>query len=147
MRRQEETNMAKVVKVNGTLLGLPDKNWTLIDSNTNTKKFIKNFMGWNEKILDIDDSPIEMMQLIVDEVPNILEDMLDLTKTERKKIDDASFSDQYDIFREMVRAFLGIEMASISENEVDEDPKGPVAEWISNSKKWVMILIIWRNSY
>ena len=120
--------MAKVVKVNGTLLGLPDKNWTLIDSNTNTKKFIKNFMGWNEKILDIDDSPIEMMQLIVDEVPNILEDMLDLTKTERKKIDDASFSDQYDIFREMVRAFLGIEMASISENEVDEDPKGPVAE-------------------
>lgn len=139
--------MAKVVKVNGALLGLPDKNWTLIDSNTNTKKFIKNFMGWNEKILDIDDSPIEMMQLIVDEVPNILEDMLDLTKTERKKIDDASFSDQYDIFREMARVFLGIEMASISENEVDEDPKEPAAEWISSSKKWVMILTIWRNSY
>lgn len=115
--------MAKVVKIKGELLGLPDKEWNLIDSNANMKKFIKNFTNWNEKILEIDDNPLAMTQFIVEEIPNMLEDMLNLTKIERKKMDEASFSDQYDLFRKMAREFLGFELAPLSEGEEPEDPK------------------------
>ncbi|MFY4503604.1 hypothetical protein [Ligilactobacillus ruminis] len=123
--------MAKVVKIDGNVLGFPEKNWNLIDSNTNVKKFIRNFTNWNDKILEIEDNPIAMMGFIVDEVPNILEDMLELSKSERKKLDEASFSDQYDVFREMARQFLGIDMASINGDDDlpdGEDPKKPDAE-------------------
>ena len=53
--------MAKVVKIDGNVLGFPEKNWNLIDSNTNVKKFIRNFTNWNDKILEIEDNPIAMM--------------------------------------------------------------------------------------
>lgn len=134
--------MAKVVKIKGELLGLPDKEWNLIDSNANMKKFIKNFTNWNEKILEIDDNPLVMTQFIVEEIPNMLEDMLNLTKVERKKMDEASFSDQYDLFRKMAREFLGFKLAPLSEGEKPEDPKKLEEEWTSNLGNWAMILII-----
>ncbi|MBL1056961.1 hypothetical protein JEM51_11195 [Ligilactobacillus agilis] len=121
--------MAKVVTINGEILGLPGKKWDLIDSNNNVKKFIKNFTSWNEKLLEADDNVLVMTQLVVEEVPNILADMLSLSKTEQKQMDDSSFSDQYDIFREMARQFLGIELTGIKgDEEVVEDPKKLGAE-------------------
>lgn len=121
--------MAKVVTINGESLGLPGKKWDLIDSNNNIKKFIKNFTSWNEKLLETDDNALVMTQLVVEEVPNILADMLSLSKTEQKQMDDSSFSDQYDIFREMARQFLGIELTGIEDDEeVVEDPKKLGAE-------------------
>ncbi len=117
--------MAKVVKIDGTVLGFHEKNWKLIDSNANVKKFIRNFTEWNDNLLELDENPISLMNFIVDKVPDILEDMLELSKTERKKLDEASFSDQYDVFREMARQFMGIDMGSLNDDGdgVTEDPK------------------------
>ena len=115
--------MAKVIHVDGKMLGIADKEWNLLDSNTNVKKFSKLYIKYNEDILEVAENTISIMGFLVEAIPNILEGMLELTKTERKKLDDASFSDQYDIFREMTRKFLGIELNSMSDEEVPEDPK------------------------
>ena len=56
--------MAKVVKIDGAVLGFPEKNWKLIDSNTNVKKFIRNFTEWNDNLLELDENPISLMNFI-----------------------------------------------------------------------------------
>ena len=117
--------MAKVVHVNGEILGITGKEWNLIDSGNNVKKFSKLFRKYNEDILEIENNPLTITDFLVGSIPNILKDMLGLTKEERKSLDDYSFSDQYEIFREMANKFLGLEMAPMEGEEVAEDPKKP----------------------
>ncbi|MHC3377752.1 hypothetical protein [Ligilactobacillus equi] len=120
--------MSKVVHINGERIGVSDKEWNIVDSNNNVKKFAELYKNFNEKILDVADDPISTMEFLVNQIPGLLESMLDLNKTDRKKLDESSFSDQYEIFREMSRKFLGLELTSMNEEEEQEDPKSQEEE-------------------
>lgn len=123
--------MAKVVHVDGEVLGISEKEWNLVDTHNNVKKFGELYMEYNSDIIKVDNNAVEIMLFLTQKIPDILAGMLDLNKTERKKLDDASFSDQYEVFRDMARKFLGLSLTPMTDDEeaeVAEDPKKPEGE-------------------
>ncbi len=81
--------MAKVVKIDGNVLGFSEKNWNLIDSNTNVKRAIVSLTSQQEKAKSISSQEnqlhlqairnLETLTKRTDEVRNATSRVTDIT--------------------------------------------------------------------
>lgn len=125
--------MKNTVKIDAKKLGLKE-NLTLIDSPKNIK-IVGNYYS---KILNIfaeDENDSDDESITVPVVKNTLQtteivlealtELLGLTKTESQKLEELSFGYMIDIFNDMLKICLGIDMgiSSDDEKESEEDPK------------------------
>lgn len=120
------------VKIEGKLVGLKEDK-VLIDSPKNIKIMAKYYSKMltvavgedQENEDDIITPMVESSLKITETVLQALTELLNLTKAESQKLEELSFSPMLNIFNELLRVCLGIDMGvnTAEENEENEDPK------------------------
>ncbi|ANK60024.1 hypothetical protein [Loigolactobacillus backii] len=129
--------MAKYVEFDGSVIGIENKNFKIIDSSKNVKKAAQHYQSLIKRFDTEDDDSIKQLvgnsPMLTEEIANTIADIADLSAKEKAGLQDQSFSDQYNIFNDFLIKFLGIQMPSLDDDsdededdsEVETDPKSP----------------------
>ncbi|ANK66920.1 hypothetical protein AYR55_03900 [Loigolactobacillus backii] len=129
--------MAKYVEFDGSVIGIENKNFKIIDSSKNVKKVAQHYQSLIKRFDTEDDDSIKQLvgnsPMLTEEIANTIADIADLSAKEKAGLQDQSFSDQYNIFNDFLIKFLGIQMPSLDDDsdededdsEVETDPKSP----------------------
>ncbi|MFT8392399.1 MAG: hypothetical protein ABF624_00140 [Liquorilactobacillus ghanensis] len=131
--------MSKIVEFDGNKIGI-DKQYRLLDTPRNIKKIVSHYKKLLSKIDETSDD--DSATVIADYTPMLAEivaesaaDILNLNSKQKEKLEDYSFSDQYDLFNDCLAAFIGISLPSNDDEEVEEkkeDPKSQEEEQSGN---------------
>ncbi|ANK63360.1 hypothetical protein [Loigolactobacillus backii] len=129
--------MAKYVEFDGSVIGIENKNFKIIDSSKNVKKAAQHYQSLIKRFDTEDEDSIKQLvgnsPMLTEEIANTIADIADLSAKEKAGLQDQSFSDQYNIFNDFLIKFLGIQMPSLDDDsdededdsEVETDPKSP----------------------